>query len=173
MLGFIIGNLCSLIAMGTDAISSWAKSAKKMLLAQTLSQFIYGIGAVVLKGYSAAVQNGISLVRNLLATRNRSMKYIEWILIALGVGLGLFFNNLGLLGLLPVVSNLQYSLAVLFFKHDEQKLKISFFINVFLFGIFNAAIWNLVGTASNILVCVMTMISIIKTAKQRRTSKVS
>lgn len=52
MLELILGNICSLIAMGTDAVSSWAKSARKMLLFQCLSQGIYAIGSVILKGYS-------------------------------------------------------------------------------------------------------------------------
>lgn len=167
MIGFIIGNACSLIAMGTDAISSWAKTAKRMLLFQSLSQAIYGIGAVVLKGYSAAVQNVISLVRNLLAVRKRPMQYIEWILIVLAVGLGLFFNNRGLVGLLPVVANLEYSLAVLYFKNNERMLKIAFFVDVLLFAVFNTVILNIVGTISNIVVLVMTLVSIIKTTKQK------
>ena len=169
MLELIIGNACSLLAMCTDAISSWAKSAKKMLLAQCLSQGIYCIGAIVLKGYSAAVQNVISLARNLFATRKKALPVVEWILIALGVILGLYFNNRSYLGLLPVVANLQYALAILFFKDNEQLLKISFFIDVLLLGIFNTVILNLVGTVSNIIVMVMTMIAIIKAARQKRT----
>lgn len=171
MLELILGNICSLIAMGTDAVSSWAKSAKKMLLFQCLSQGIYAIGSVILKGYSAAVQNVISLARNLFATRKRSLPVVEWILIALGVGLGLFFNNRSRIGLLPVVANLEYSLAVLFFKDNEQLLKIAFFIDVLLFCIFNTVIFNIVGTVSNIVVMIMTLVAILKNVKERKQAK--
>ena len=156
MLELILGNICSLIAMGTDAVSSWAKSARKMLLFQCLSQGIYAVGSVILKGYSAAVQNVISL------------PVVEWILIALGVGLGLYFNNRSWIGLLPVVANLEYSLAVLFFKDNEQLLKIAFFIDVLLFCIFNTVILNIVGTVSNIVVMIMTLVAIIRNAKQNK-----
>ena len=168
MLELILGNICSLIAMGTDAVSSWAKSARKMLLFQCLSQGIYAVGSVILKGYSAAVQNVISLARNLSATRKRSLPVVEWILIALGVGLGLYFNNRSWIGLLPVVANLEYSLAVLFFKDNEQLLKIAFFIDVLLFCIFNTVILNIVGTVSNIVVMIMTLVAIIRNAKQNK-----
>lgn len=171
MLELIIGNACSLLAMCTDAISSWAKSARKMLLFQCLSQGIYAVGSVILKGYSAAVQNVISLARNLFATRKRSLPVVEWILIALGVGLGLFFNNRSWIGLLPVVANLEYSLAVLFFKDNEQLLKIAFFIDVLLFCIFNTVIFNIVGTVSNIIVMIMTLMAILKNVKEKKQAK--
>ena len=168
MLELILGNICSLIAMGTDAVSSWAKSARKMLLFQCLSQGIYAVGSVILKGYSAAVQNVISLARNLFATRKRSLPVVEWILIALGVGLCLFFNNRSWIGLLPVVANLEYSLAVLFFKDNEQLLKIAFFIDVLLFCIFNTVIFNIVGTVSNIVVMLITLVAILKNVKEKK-----
>ena len=168
MLELILGNICSLIAMGTDAISSWAKTARKMLLFQCLSQGIYAIGSVILKGYSAAVQNVISLLRNILATRKRTLPVVEWILVALGVGLGLYFNNRSWIGLLPVVANLEYSLAVLFFKDNEQMLKIAFFVDVLLFCIFNTVIFNIVGTVSNIVVMIMTMDAIINNSRTKK-----
>jgi len=44
----IIGNICSLLAMGTDSLSSTRKNARDVLLVQCLSQLIYGIGSVIL-----------------------------------------------------------------------------------------------------------------------------
>ena len=165
--GTIIGNLCALLAMGTDAISSTRKTAKAMLWMQTLSQVIYCIGTIALKGYSGAVQNAVSIVRNLVAIRQISSAVVEWTLLGLGVVLGLAFNNLGLVGLLPVVANLQYTLAVFRFKDRERALKIAFLISVGLFAIFNLAIYNIVGMLSNSAVCVTTAIALIKTRKQK------
>ena len=165
--GTIIGNLCALLAMGTDAISSTRKTAKAMLWMQTLSQVIYCIGTIALKGYSGAVQNAVSIVRNLVAIRQISSAVVEWTLLGLGVVLGLAFNNLGLVGLLPVVANLQYTLAVFRFKDRERALKIAFLISVGLFAIFNLAIYNIVGMLSNSAVCVTTAITLIKTRKQK------
>ena len=47
-IGTIIGNLCALLAMGTDAISATRKTAKGMLWMQTLSQVIYCVGTIAL-----------------------------------------------------------------------------------------------------------------------------
>ena len=165
MNGLIIGNLCSLLAMVTDSVSSSRKTAKGVLLVQCLSQIIYCMGAIALKGYSAAVQNVVSTFRNLFAIKGGNNKTVEWILIALGVVLGVVFNNRGFFGLLPVIANLEYTLAVFKFKDDERALKIAFMICTILFMIFNAVIMNFVGLASNVVVIVSTIVFLAKGKK--------
>ena len=158
----VIGNVCSLLAMITDSISSTRKTAKGVLLVQTLSQFIYCFGTAILKGYSGAVQNAVSIIRNLVAIKKINSKVVEWFLVLLGVVLGICFNNLGWIGYLPVVANLQYTLAVFRFKDNERALKISFAICIGMFAIFNVAILNFVGVASNLVVMVTTLVMLFK-----------
>ena len=164
-LSLIVGNLCSLLAMATDSISSSKKTAKGVLLFQSLSQFIYCIGAIVLKGYSGAVQNAVSVLRNFVAIRNKDNKFVEWFLVLLGVVLGICFNNLGIIGYLPIVANLEYTLAVFRFKDNERALKVSFLVSIILFAIFNAAILNYVGVISNLVVLVTTVVFLVKPVK--------
>ena len=161
----IIGNLCSFIAMIADSVGSTRKSAKSMLLFQTVGQFIYATGTFILKGYSGAVQNLVSILRNILAIKKIENKYAEWGLAALGVVLGLSFNNMGLLGVFPVVANLQYTIAVFRFKDNEKALKVSFLICILLFACFNVAILNFVGVASNAVVFITTALSLLKSRK--------
>lgn len=152
----IIGNICSLLAMGTDSLSSTRKTARGVLLVQCLSQIIYGTGAIILRGYSAAVQNAVSVLRNLAAIRGETPKLLQWLLVVLGVVLGLLFNNLGPVGLLPVVANLEYSLAIFRFQNNERALKISFMVSVGLYAVFNIFIYNIVGFVTNTIVVVTT-----------------
>ena len=162
MLDIIIGNVCSLLATVTDTVSSTRKTAKGVLIAQTFSQLFYCIGAIILAGYSAAVQNAVSIVRNLSAMGGKTPKWLEWTLVVLGVVLGIAFNNLGLIGWLPIIAGLSYSLAVFRFSNDERKLKWSFAICVGLYTVFNFAIWNIVGAISNLFVCVTTILLLLK-----------
>ena len=106
-MNIILGNACSLLAMITDSVSSTRKTAKGVLLVQSLSQLIYCIGTILLKGYSGAVQNAVSILRNFIAIRKIESRLLEWMLVFLGVALGLGFNNLGLIGYLPVIANLE------------------------------------------------------------------
>jgi len=160
----ILGNLFSLLAMISDSVSSSRKTAKSVLLVQTLSQVFYGCSAIVLKGYSGAVQNAVSILRNLAAIRNIQSKVLEWILLLSGVALGLVFNNLGIVGYLPILANLEYTWAVFRFRDNERALKVAFLVNAFLFAIFNGAILNFVGLVSNIILVGMILVFLLKKA---------
>ena len=158
----ILGNICSLLAMITDSLSSTRKTVKGVLMTQNLSQLIYFIGTILLKGYSSAVQNVVSVLRNFAAIRNISSPIVEWGLVALGVGFGIGFNNLGFIGLLPVIANLEYTLAVFKFKDNERALKVAFAICLVLFIVFNLSILNYVGAASNVVVLITTLVMLFR-----------
>lgn len=163
----IIGNLCSLLAMGTDSLSAAQKTAKRVLWVQNISQSIYCIGTIFLKGYSGSVQNAVSILRNLAAIRQISQKWIEWTLTALGVVLGLAFNTIGWMGLLPVIANLQYTLVMFRFKGNERVLKVSFCANALMFALFSWAIQNYVGIVTNLVVAVTTAVFLYRTKPQK------
>jgi hypothetical protein len=161
----LIGNLSSLCAMVTDSLSARQKTGKGVLIMQTLSQAFYVLGAVVLKGYSAAVQNAVSILRNICAIRKWNSKVLEWAFVIVALVLGLLFNNLGFVGLLPVIANLQYSLCVFRYRDNERALKISFVFCTVAFSIFNAVIQNYVGTVSNLVVMVTLILYLVKNRK--------
>ena len=156
----LIGNLCSAGAMITDSVSSTRKKRNEILAIQIFSQGFYAIATIILKGYSSTAQNVVAIIRNLAAIKNVQHKAIEWFLIALGVILGVLWNNLGLLGWLPILANLEYSIAMFRVKEDERKLKIAFLIYIILYGVFSVLIKNYVGAAANAVVAVTTVIAL-------------
>lgn len=168
ILDLIVGNTCSLLAMGTDALSASRKTAKGVLWVQNISQLIYFTGTVVLKGYSGAVQNAMSILRNLLAISGKSSKVLEWGLTVLGVVLGIAFNNIGVMGYMPIIANLQYTITVFRFKNNERAIKISFMIAALLFSVFSLAIRNYVGIATNLTVMVTTGIFLLREKPSQR-----
>ncbi len=166
----IIGNICSLCAMVTDSASGTRKKREEILGIQILSQFFYGAGSIVLKGYSGTAQNVVAVLRNLAAIKNVKSKAVEWGLISLGVVLGAIFNNRGLLGWLPIVANLEYSVAMFHFRDNERALKLSFITNLLMFTVFSIAILNYVGAAGNLIVAVTTAASMLKERHDRQQS---
>jgi len=159
----IIGNICSLLAMLANAFSSTRKTPKGMLHIQNLGQAIYFAGAMALRGYSAGVQNVIGILRNVMAIREWKSKILEWILVTAGVVLGVVFNNRGFVGLLPVVANLEYTLAIFRFSTNERVLKLAFLISSVCYIIFNFAINNYVGAVMDTVVLTTTAISLLRT----------
>ena len=166
MENLIIGNVSSLFAMSANAFSSTRKTAKGVLLFQCLSQLIYFFTSMVLKGYSGAVQNVVSILRNLAAIRKTQSKIIAWTLTIAGVVLGVVFNNRGWIGLFPVIGNLQYTLAIFRFQDNERAIKASFFISIVAYIVFNTAIYNFVGTVTDSVVAITTAIALIKSRKK-------
>ena len=160
----IIGNLFSLCAMISDSISGTRKKHSEIMTVQIVSQFFYGASSIVLKGYSSTVQNVVAVFRNLAAMKNVKSKVLEWGLILAGVVLGVVFNNRGLLGWLPIVANLEYSIAVFKWKENEKALKLAFIVNMVMYAVFSLVIMNYVGTLSCTVIAVTTAISLLKAA---------
>ncbi|MBR5343787.1 MAG: YgjV family protein [Oscillospiraceae bacterium] len=166
----IVGNVCSLCAMVTDSISGTRKKRSQILGVQMISQVFYGAGSIILKGYSSTAQNLVAILRNYAAMKNVKSRVVEWILISLGVVLGVIFNNRELLDLLPVAANLEYSVAMFRFKNNDRGLKISFIVNMLMYSVFSFAIMNYVGFAANIVVAVTTLVSLIRGGAKEKTA---
>lgn len=154
--------------MVTDSISGTRKKKNEILGLQTLSQVFYGAGSTILKGYSSVAQNIAGILRNLAAIKDIKSKAVEWALIAVGVVLGIAFNNRGALGWLPIVANFEYSVSVFRFNDRERLLKMAFIINMVMYSIFSFVIKSYVGCAANLFTAVTTAISLIREKKAER-----
>ena len=76
--------------------------------------------------------------------------------------LGLAFNNLGWMGVLPVIGNLIYSVAMFRVQDNERTLKIAFLICVASYAFFNTVTLNFVGLIANIVIMTTTIIFLVK-----------
>lgn len=164
----IIGNLFSLCATVTDSISGTRKKHSEMMAVQIISQFFYAASSIALKGYSSTMQNVVAVFRNYAAIKNVKNKVLEWTLILAGVVLGIMFNNRGLLGLLPVVANLEYSIAVFRLKDNETALKIAFIANMLMYVVFHYVTLNYVGVVSCLVIAGITIVSLARASKDAK-----
>lgn len=168
----IVGNVCSLCACVTDSISGTRKKRNQILGIQMISQIFYAAGSIILKGYSSTAQNAVAILRNFAAMKNLRHKSIEWILIGLGVSLGVFGiwlnrNAHGWLDWLPIAGNLEYSIAMFRFRENDRALKIAFIVNMIMFAVFNFAIRNYVGGASCLVVMITTFVFLVRGRKAK------
>ena len=108
----------------------------------------------------------VAVFRNLAAMKNVKSKALEWILILAGVVLGVIFNNRGLLGWLPIIANLEYSVAMFRFRDSERRLRYAFIANALMYAVFNFMIMNYVGTFACIVVIVTTSVALWKSRKK-------
>ena len=162
----IIGNIFSLCAMISDSVSGTRKKHNEIMAIQIVSQFFYGASSIVLKGYSSTAQNIVAVFRNFAAMKNIKSKVLEWGLILAGIVLGVAFNNRGLLGWLPIIANLEYSISVFRLRDNEKALKLAFIINMIMFAVFSSVIMNYVGVLSCTVIAVTTAVSLFRAKKE-------
>lgn len=108
----IMGNIIALIASIIMVYSGYLKEKNKILYAQTIQIGLSVLSNIVLGGITGAIINVISCVRNILCYKEKLNTISKTILILLATILSLFFNNLGFIGLLPLISTIIYILLM-------------------------------------------------------------
>ena len=104
----LIGNIVALIASLVMVYSGIIKQKKKIIYAQTIQIGLYILSNLILGGITGAIINALSFIRNVLCYKDK-LGYKEKIRITiLAIILSLSFNNLGLIGILPLISTIIY-----------------------------------------------------------------
>lgn len=108
MVQIVIGNMIALIASILMVFAGLQKKKKKILFIQIIQIELSVISNLVLGGYTGAIINAVSCVRDILCYKDKMGNKEKIIIIVLAVGLSITFNNLGWIGLLPVVATVVY-----------------------------------------------------------------
>ena len=112
MIYIIIGNIIALIASIIMVYSGFLKQKKTILYTQTIQIGLSVLSNIVLGGITGAIINALSCVRNILCYKDKLDLKAKIILIFLATTLSLMLNNLGVIGLLPVISTITYILLI-------------------------------------------------------------
>ncbi len=104
----IIGNIVALIASLIMVYSGLIKQKKKIIYTQTIQIGLYILSNLILGGITGAIINALSFVRNVLCYKDKLGKKEKVIITILAVVLSLAFNNLGIIGILPLISTIVY-----------------------------------------------------------------
>lgn len=131
MTQIIIGNIIALIASILMVLAGLQKKKKKILFIQIIQIALSVISNLVLGGYTGAIINALSCVRDILCYKDKMGTREKIIIIILAVGLSLIFNNLGWIGLLPLIATVVY----ISFMNTKDVVKFKFLI------IFSMVMW--------------------------------
>lgn len=105
----ICGNIVALIASMLMVYSGSVNNRKKIIYIQTVQILAFTLSNLILGGFTGAIVNLISLVRNVLCYKDKLTNDKKLILILFCIIFSLCFNNLGFLGLLPLISTVVYT----------------------------------------------------------------
>ena len=134
----IIGNFIALFAASLSIIIGFIKNKKDILSIQTLQYLVYTISNIILGGFTGAITDLISIVRNILSYKEKLTKRIITLIIIISIILTLMFNNLGLIGLFPLFGNIIYILFIN--TTDEFKFKILILITMLFWLVYDITI---------------------------------
>lgn len=115
----IIGNVIALMASVAMVYAGILKDKKQILIAQTVQCGLFILSNIVLGGIPGAIVNFLSCIRNILCYKGKLGIFEIMILTILSVGLTVIFNDLGIIGLLPMISTVLY----IFFMNTKSIVK--------------------------------------------------
>jgi len=150
------GNLIAFIASILMVYSGVIKKKKKILYIQTMQIILSGLSNFVLGGITGVIINILSCIRNILCYHNKLKWKEKIIIVTLALILSLNFNNLGIIGLLPVVSIVIYTLYINI--QDVVKFKMLIIFSMLLWFVYDlyinayvAAIFDFMSIITNII----------------------
>lgn len=163
----IIGNIFSFFSAVCIAISVIKRSKKDFMLWQ-IGDTAFGIIAnIALFAYAALVISIVCLIRNCLSYMNKLTKNITLVLLVLSVIVGVYANNLGIIGWLPIIASASYTICIYLTK-NEQQMRYALVINMILWFVHNLYVMAYPSAIANIVLCLWTAIQIIQENKRRK-----
>ena len=158
MIQIIIGNIIALIASLLMVYSGIIKQKKKILYIQTVQIGLSVISNIVLGGIVGAIINALSCIRNILCYKEKLELKEKIIITILATILSIAFNNLGIIGLLPLISTIVY-LWLMDLK-DVIKFKILMIFTMVLWLIYDICIKSYTSAVFDFLATIANVISI-------------
>lgn len=160
MIQIVIGNVIALIASLLMVYSGVIKQKKKILYIQTVQIGMFVISNIILGGITGAIINALSCVRNILCYKNKLRVKEKIIITILAIILSVAFNNLGLIGVLPLISTISY--LWLMNTEDVIKFKILIIFTMLLWGVYDVYIKSYSSAVFDFMNIVANVISIVQ-----------
>lgn len=168
MIQIIIGNIVALIASLLMVYSGVLKQKKKILYVQTVQIGLSVISNIILGGIVGAIINGLSCVRNILCYKDKLGMKEKIIITILALILSISFNNIGIIGILPLISTIVYLWLMNIKSVTKFKILIIFTMSLwFIYDIVIKSYSSAVFDFMNIIANIFSILKINKKGKLR------
>lgn len=157
--GVIIGNVFSLFSAICIMVSASQKNKKDFMLYQVGDTLFGSFACIMLSAYAALVISIICLIRNILSYKNKLTQNYTMILTILGIITGLCVNNLGMVGLLPIIASASFTICIYITK-NEQQMRYALVVNMLLWFVHNAYVQAYPSAVACIVICFWTLYQI-------------
>lgn len=169
MAKIVWGNVIALIASLLMVYSGIIKKKKKILFVQTVQMLMFVLSNTILGGITGSITNAVGCIRNILCYNNKLKAKEKIILIVISILLSFSFNNLGIIGFLPLISTIAYTL--LMDIDDIIKFKLLIIITVTLWLIYDIYIYSYSSAIFDFMNIVANIVSIYQLESARKNKK--
>ena len=164
----LIGNIVTFAGAMIMVGIGLLKTKRNILLAQSVQCLIMGIGNLILGGMTGFLANMITIVRNLFCLKKELTTPWKLVFIALQLAIGVPFNNMGIIGLLPIIA------ACIFTWYLDTKsevfLKLLIITTMVMWLIFDCSIHNYVSTVMDVFTIISNTAGIVMLQKNAKPS---
>ena len=161
----LIANIISLVGAVIMVVIGFIPERSRILKLQCVQWLILGIANVMLGGVTGLISNLVSIVRNLWSLKRELTRPVILFFIALQIALSIPFNTLGLLGWLPTVAAIAFTLFLN--SKDARVLKLAIIFGQVLWSIFDFSLMNYSAFAFDIFTIISSLVGIWQLRKAR------
>lgn len=167
MIYLIVGNILSFIGVVLLGISSLVHDKKRILFYQIYNCLFTTLSNIVLGGFSGATVNFAALVRNWLVYHGKNTHKITIVIAIIMTIIGVSVNQHGIIGTLPIIASIQYTLWLGWGFTSAQSVKLALAINVSIWAVYDAVIMAFPSLAVRMIILGLSVLGYYKSASSQ------
>ena len=165
-MNIIIGNIVAFISSSIMIYTGLIKQKKKIIYVQSIQILLFALSNAILGGITGAITNIMNFIRNIICYKDKLTFSKKIILTIFTLILSLTFNNLGIIGYLPLIGSISY-LWLMDIKNIIN-FKLLMIFTLILWVIYDIIIKSYVGAIFTIITIITNIISIYQIKNQNQ-----
>ena len=157
----LVANIFSFVGAITLLYSTFNKEKEKILCIQAISSGASVISYLLIGSYSAMLISVIAVIRNVLTAKDKMTPNLLFTISAILIFLGLCTNTKGLVGLLPIIASVEYTIWSAK-GTTAQSLRWAIVVNLVLWLIHDICVSLYLFIIMDLVILIATIVNIIK-----------
>ena len=157
----LIGNCISFAGAFFTLLSAWSRDRKRIYFYQAAQCLLLAVANIFFASVSGVTTCALCAVRNCLLAFDRFTARSCAVFVVAVAALGLYTNNRGLAGLLPIVATVLYTLGCFFAKRTKA-IKLNMIVNLVLWAAYDLLVGDFVSAAVDSVSAVTALASILR-----------
>ena len=166
----LFGNIVSFAAACFTLASAWSRDRRRIYLYQAGQCLLLAFANILFGSVSGVTTFALCTARNLLLAYDRFTPRRCWFFVSAVALLGLYANNRGAVGLIPVVTTAVYTVVCLYARRTRD-IKLNLIVNLLLWAVYDFFILDLVSCAVDAVSAGTAVVSLFRAQDSRSISE--